>query len=132
MIDTPSGNENRPEAAPYSDLIRSWEAMTDKQRREVTEADLFHSILSEGLKKLREVLDALPPKMMRDEVMAAIRQFGGPAGHWVPFVHVNDEHEDGVVVEIRATAPEGFNRTTNFNINGGDFIRVAMVRLATI
>ena len=132
MTDAPGGNDNRPEAVLYADLIRNWEAMTDKQRREVTEADLFHSILSEGLKKLREVLDALPAKMMRDEVMVAIGQFGGPAGHWVPFVHVNDEHEDGLVVEIRATAPEGFDRTTDFSLGGGDFIRVAMIRLATI
>ena len=50
----------------------------------------------------------------------------------MPFIHVNDEHEDGVVVEIRATAPEGFNRTTSFNVNGDDFIQVAMIRLATI
>lgn len=132
MTDTPGGYDNRPEAAPYADLIRNWESMTDKQRREITEADLFHSILSEGLKKLREVLGALPAKMMRDEVMAAIGQFGGPGGHWVPFVHVNDEHEDGVVVEIRATVPEGFNRTTDFNTRSGDFILVSMVRLATI
>lgn len=132
MTDAPGGNDNRPEAAPHADLIRNWEAMTDKQRREAIEADLFHSVLTEGFTKLREVFDALPAKMLRDEVMAAIGQFGGPSGHWVPFVHVNDEHEEGIVVEIRATTPEGFNRATNFDRSGNDFIRVAMIRLATI
>ena len=132
MTGAPDGNGNRPEAAPHADLIRNWEALTDKQRREAIEADLFHSILTEGLQKLRELLDALPAKMLRGEVMAAIGQFGGPSGHWIPFVHVNDEHEEGIVVEIRAMVPEGFNRATNFDRSGNDFIRVAMIRVATI
>ena len=47
--------------------------------------------------------------MTRDEIMAAIGQFGGAGGHWVPFVHVNDEHEDGVVSSSglgRASRPD--------------------------
>lgn len=130
MADTPSGNER--EAAPYADLIRQWEAMTSKQPRETLEADLFYNVLVVGLKKLREVLDALPPKMMRDDVRAALQPFGRTE-HWTPFAHLNDDsHEDGVVVEIRATTPEGFQHGTDFDRNGNDFIRVAMIRLATI
>lgn len=132
MIDNPSENEIRREAVAHADLISRWEAMTDKQRRETTEEDLFHSILSEGLTKLREVLDAMPARMMRGEVEAAIQSLLGETGHWVPFVHVNDQHEEGLVVEIRATVPEGFNRGTDFDRRGNDFIRVAMIRLATI
>ena len=132
MIDDPSKNESRHEAVPHADLISRWEAMTDKHRRETTEEDLFHSILSEGLTKLREVLDALPAKMMRGEVEAALQPLLGETGHWRPFVHVNDQHEEGLVIEIRATVPEGFNRGTDFDRNGNDFIRAAMIRLATI
>lgn len=132
MIDDPGENEIRREAAAHADLISRWEAMTDKQRREITEEDLYHSILSGGLTKLREVLDALPARMMRGEVEAAFHPLLGETSHWRPFVHVNYQHEDGQVVEIRATAPEGFNRGTNFDRRGDDFIRVAMIRLATI
>lgn len=132
MINDPSENEIRHEAVPHADLISRWEAMTDKQHLEVVEADLFHSILSEGLTKLREVLDALPARMMRDEVRAALKPLGR-TGDWVPFAHLNDDsHEDGVVVEIRATVPQGFTRGTDSLRHGDDFIRVAMIRLATI
>lgn len=132
MTDTPSENENRHEAAPHTDLIRKWEAMTDKQRLKTAEADIFHSILTEGLSKLREVLDALPQRMMRDEVRAALQPFGW-TGHWMPYAHLNDDsHEDGIVVEIRASVPEGFNCNTDFDHRGNNFIRAAMVRIATI
>ena len=58
MTGTPSGNENRHEAAPYADLIRQWEAMTGKQPLENLEADLFYNVLVEGLKKLRVYVDS--------------------------------------------------------------------------
>lgn len=131
MTDTPSENESWHEAAPHADLIREWEAMTDRQRLEIAEADIFHSILSEGLKKLREVLDALPPQMMRDEVKAALQPFGR-TGHWMPYAHMNDFNEDRILVEIRASVPEGFNCNISVKSGGNSFIRVAMVQIATI
>ena len=55
------------------------------------------------------------------------------AGWLISVAHLNDDfHEDGVVVEIRATVPEGFTRGTDSLGRGDDFIRVAMIRLATI
>ena len=88
MTDTPSENENRHEAAPHADLIRKWEAMTDKQRLETAEADIFHSILTEGLSKLREVLDALPPRMMRDEVPEGFNRNTDPGRNGNNFILV--------------------------------------------